>query len=189
MIADDIADELERRAEAAGQPSSRVAAALINLALTDHTAKRNITTARSPTAISARPTRPSWLEPHDPAERRIWRGELWLAVLSAPIRSAHQQAPRDAGGRARLLRARGDQGYLRAPQPRATTAGTLSTASTTSSSGVPGRIARPPNSTNCSALVRPAFLPATTGGSRQSGICCVLSVRSRARSRVGRSAG
>ena len=85
-IADDIADELERRAEAAGQPSSRVAAALINLALTDHTAKRNITTARSPAAISARPTRPPWLEPHDPAERRIWRGELWAAVLALSTR-------------------------------------------------------------------------------------------------------
>ena len=85
-IADDIADELERRADAAGQPSSRVAAALINLALTDHTAKRNITTARSPAAISARPRRPPWLEPHDPAERRIWRSELWLAVLALSAR-------------------------------------------------------------------------------------------------------
>ena len=85
-VADDIADELERRAEAAGQPSSRVAATLINLALTDHTAKRNITTARSPAAISAPPTRPPWLEPHDPAERHIWRGELWLAVLALSTR-------------------------------------------------------------------------------------------------------
>ncbi|HTX06969.1 MAG TPA: hypothetical protein VME22_00075 [Solirubrobacteraceae bacterium] len=76
-IADDIANQLERRAQTAGQPASRVAATLINLALADHAGKRNATTPSSP-----RQMRPPWLEPHDPDERRIWRGELWLAVLA-----------------------------------------------------------------------------------------------------------
>jgi hypothetical protein len=81
-VADDVADELESRAQTAGQPASRVAAMLINLALTNHAQTRAAMAAHSPATISTRPTRPSWLEPHDPAERRFWRRELWLAVLA-----------------------------------------------------------------------------------------------------------
>ena len=82
-IADDVADELERRAHAAGQPASRVGATLINLALnTDATAGPSPAAARSASASRRAVEPPSWLEPVAPHERREWRSELWAAVVA-----------------------------------------------------------------------------------------------------------
>jgi hypothetical protein len=88
-IADEIADELDRRAQTAGQPASRVAATLINLALNSdtHIGRRNGSTAGpvsatrlSASRASAQP--PSWIEPIARDDRRVWRSELWGAVLA-----------------------------------------------------------------------------------------------------------
>ena len=83
-IADDVADELDRCAEMAGQPASRIAATLITLALTSHTntARHDPTPARSRGAERAATRPPSWIEPIAPDERRAWRSELWAAVLA-----------------------------------------------------------------------------------------------------------
>jgi hypothetical protein len=82
-VADDIADELRRRAQTAGQPASRVAATLINLALnTDARLARDRAPARSVSASHDAAQPPSWIEPIAVAERRAWRSELWAAVLA-----------------------------------------------------------------------------------------------------------
>ena len=82
-VADDIADELQRRAQTAGQPASRVAATLINLALnTDARLARDRAPARSVSASHGAAQPPSWIEPIAVDERRAWRGELWAGVLA-----------------------------------------------------------------------------------------------------------
>lgn len=83
-IADDIADELDRRAEAAGQPASRVAATLVTLALIGdpNAARRDAPPSGSRIAKREATPPPSWIEPLAPHERRAWRSELWAAVLA-----------------------------------------------------------------------------------------------------------
>ena len=82
-VADDIANELQRRAQTAGQPASRVAATLIHLALnTDASLARDRAPARSVSASHDAAQPPSWIEPIAVAERRAWRSELWAAVLA-----------------------------------------------------------------------------------------------------------
>ena len=82
-IADDIADELERRAQMAGQPASRIAATLINLALTtDTSAARDAAPARLVSASRDAGQPPSGIEPMAPDERRAWLSGLWAAVLA-----------------------------------------------------------------------------------------------------------
>ena len=91
-VADDIADELQRRAQTAGQPASRVAATLINLALnTDARLARDRAPARSVSASHGAAQPPSWIEPIAVDERRAWRGELWAGVLALCAR--YPQAP------------------------------------------------------------------------------------------------
>ena len=90
-ITDDIANQLERRAQTAGQPISRVAATLITLALnTDIQHAGRPTMTRQRTAHRRAPQQPSWIEPFDPPSRRHWRAQTWAAVL-AP----HNRYPKD----------------------------------------------------------------------------------------------
>jgi hypothetical protein len=82
-IADDAADELERRADTAGQPVSRVAATLITLALGTTAGPTHAAASTRPRAIDRPASQPaSWIEPVDRAARRHWRAELWAAVLA-----------------------------------------------------------------------------------------------------------
>ena len=83
-VPDDLADELERRAEAGGQPASRVAAQLLVLAVNGGTDHRRKTTAPEERDegrhVVHRP--PAWLLPPNRHDRGPWRRELWTAVLA-----------------------------------------------------------------------------------------------------------
>ena len=96
-IADDLADELEHRAQAAGQPASRVAATLINLALSvpaSPTTTRG--TRRSDIATRDTTRQPSWIEPFADHEQCAWRSALWAAVLALCARYPKQLARLEA---------------------------------------------------------------------------------------------
>ena len=82
-IADDTAQQLEQRAQTAGQPVSRVAATLITLALEGNQALAPTTpSTRSRSVDRSVPEPPSWIEPAALAARRLWRADLWAAVLA-----------------------------------------------------------------------------------------------------------
>ena len=83
-VPDDLADELERRGRAGGQPASRVAAQLLVLAVNGGTNHRRKTSAREDRDegrhVVHRP--PAWLLPPNRQDREAWRRELWTAVLA-----------------------------------------------------------------------------------------------------------
>lgn len=91
-VADDVADELERRGAVGGQFASRVAAKLIDLALNGNSRPTHRSTAasdRTPGRHVAE-VRPPWLEPLGPADRRRWRSEMWAMVLDLYARYPRQ---------------------------------------------------------------------------------------------------
>jgi hypothetical protein len=83
-VPDDLADELERRGRAGGQPASRVAAQLLGLAVSGGIDHRRRTPPREVrdegSHVAQRP--PAWLVPPSRLHREPWRRELWTAVLA-----------------------------------------------------------------------------------------------------------
>ena len=83
-VPDDLADELERRGRAGGQPASRVAAQLLVLAVNGGADRPRPPAPRDDRDggrhVQQEP--PVWLDPPDPGDRQSWRSQLWAAVLA-----------------------------------------------------------------------------------------------------------
>jgi hypothetical protein len=97
-VADEVADELERRGHVSGQPASRIAARLIDLALAGNPTRSRNGSPQSdePGGRHVAPTQTSWLEPADPVDRRWWRSEMWGTVVALHARYPVEMADLEA---------------------------------------------------------------------------------------------
>ena len=97
-VADEVADELERRGRVSGQPASRIAARLIDVALAGNPIpSRNGSPQSDDTGgRHVAPIQTSWLEPADPIERRLWRSDMWAAVVALHTRYPVEMGDLDA---------------------------------------------------------------------------------------------